>query len=66
MEKELKPCPFCGMKLYHVLGKRVNRFYNGEPTMYKHPRTNKCLLGVEWKEIEIWERDIERWNRRKV
>lgn len=33
---KLKPCPFCNKKLIHTNGKRVNRYYKGEPTIYKH------------------------------
>jgi hypothetical protein len=58
---ELKPCPFCGKKLIHRAGKRVNRYYQGQITRYVHSYYSGCLLDG----IEITERDIEKWNRRK-
>lgn len=60
MSIELKPCPFCGKRLIHKAGKRVNRFYKGEPTLYVH-YSPKCLLD----EIRIWAKDIYVWNTRK-
>ena len=59
MQNDLKPCPFCGKKLIHRAGKRVNRFYNGEPTIYYH-YSPKCILDG----IEITDKDIDKWNRR--
>jgi hypothetical protein len=61
---ELKPCPFCGAKLMHIRGKRVNRYYNGEPTLYEHPQKQSCILGRFAKETRVYETDIEAWNRR--
>ena len=60
MITELKPCPFCGKKLVHKAGKRVNRFYKGEPTIYQHQLWSGCLL----EGIEVWAKDLEKWNRR--
>ena len=61
---DLKPCPFCGADLMHIAGKRVNRYYRGEPTIYEHPPRNNCVLGKYGKTIIIREVDIEAWNRR--
>ena len=61
---ELKPCPFCGASLMHIAGKRVNRYYKGEPTMYEHPPRQSCILGRYGKTVVIRETDLEDWNRR--
>ena len=61
---EVKPCPFCGAKLKHVLGKRVNRYYNGEPTMYEHPLRQDCLLGRYGQTIQVYGVQLEAWNKR--
>ena len=61
---ELKPCPFCGVPLMHIYGKRVNRYYKGEPTLYEHPPKDSCVLGKYGRTITIRENDIESWNRR--
>ena len=58
---QLKVCPFCGKKLIHKAGKRVNRYYKGEPTMYMHYNPNCILDG-----IEICAKDIDKWNKRIV
>ena len=60
MDIELKPCPFCGNKLIHVAGKRVNRFYNGERTHYYHYNPKCFLHGVT-----ITDATLDKWNRRK-
>ena len=60
MITEIKPCPFCGKKLIHKYGKRVNRYYKGEPTGYYHYSPG-CILD----RIEVTERALEKWNRRK-
>lgn len=61
---ELKPCPFCGRKLLFRAGKRVNRYYNGEPTLYEHEQTDDCILGKYGKTITVYAKDVEAWNRR--
>lgn len=62
---ELKPCPFCGRKLLYVGGKRVNRYYKGEPTRYQHPQNDDCILGKYGYEVKIWNaKDVDAWNRR--
>lgn len=58
---ELKPCPFCGKKLIHRAGKRVNRYYKGEPTLYIH-YSPKCFLH----DIEVRAHELTFWNRRKL
>ena len=58
---ELKPCPFCGKKLIHRAGKRVNRYYKGEPILYVH-YSPKCFLHG----IEISAQDLNSWNRRQL
>ena len=61
---ELKPCPFCGANLIHIYGKRVNRYYMGEPTLYEHPPRIDCVLGRYGKTINVRENDVKAWNRR--
>jgi len=60
----LLPCPFCGVKLIHVYGKRVNRYYKGEPTLYEHPPKQTCFLGRYGKLAQVREMDIKEWNTR--
>ena len=61
----LKPCPFCGRKLLFTGGKRVNRYYNGEPTFYQHPQYDDCVLGKYGLEVTIRNaEDVIAWNRR--
>ena len=56
----LEPCPFCGKKLVHKAGKRFNRFYKGEPTIYQHQLWTGCLLdGLEVRDIHL-----DKWNMR--
>lgn len=62
VETTLAPCPFCGKRLVHKAGKRVNRFYNGEPTIYQHPVWSNCILDG----IEVWTKDLAKWNMRAV
>ena len=57
---ELLACPFCGKKLEHRAGKRVNRYYKGEPTIYEHYSPG-CVLH----EFVLYAKDIEAWNTRK-
>ena len=64
MDNELKPCPFCGANLMHIGGKRVNRYYKGEPTIYEHPPRQSCVLGRYGKTIVIRETDLYSWNKR--
>ena len=59
MELEIKPCPFCGQKLNHIYGKRINRFYKGESTGYSHYNPNCILHG-----ITVTEHTLDKWNRR--
>ena len=40
---QLKPCPFCNKKLIHTNGTRVNRYYKGDPTIYKHFNWNEDI-----------------------
>lgn len=57
---ELKPCPFCNKQLIHTNGKRVNRYYKGEPTIYKH-FPEGCILDG----LQITEKTLDKWNTRK-
>lgn len=52
MNKELKPCPFCGGQLQTL----------GEKHYYAHP-TNGCILQHLCFEVDNKE-SIEAWNRR--
>ena len=61
---KLKPCPFCGRELLHISGKPVNQYYDNEPTLYQHPQYNDCILGRYGREVQVWARNIEAWNRR--
>ena len=56
---ELLPCPFCNKKLIHTNGKRVNRYYKGEPTIYKH-FPEGCILDG----LQITEKTLGKWNTR--
>ena len=62
MESELKPCPFCGVKLIKI--KVPIRGYKPE-TAYQHPG-NSCVLAINTDEFEyiVTEGCIEAWNRR--
>ena len=52
-------CPFCGKKLKHVYGKRVNRFYKGESTGYSHYNPKCFLHGVT-----VTDQTLAKWNER--
>lgn len=56
---EVKPCPFCNKNLIHTNGKKVNRHYKGEPTVYRH-LPEGCILDG----LQITEKTLERWNTR--
>ena len=58
---KLKPCPFCNKKLIHTNGKRVNRYYKGEPTIYKH-FPEGCILDG----FQITEKTLDKWNTRTL
>ena len=60
MISHLAPCPFCGKKLVHKAGKRVNRFYKGEPTIYQHQLWTWYILCG----IKVLAKDLMKWNRR--
>lgn len=58
---ELKPCPFCGGKVYPVYRSRTNRHY-----IYHYAKKKPCAIDT----IELTDKiktlagAIEAWNRR--